>query len=57
MFNSAGSVERLVNRLSRMPGIGRKSAVRLAFYLLKLPAEEALEFSDLIREVKQKVLF
>ena len=57
MFNSAGSVERLVNWLGRLPGIGRKSATRLAFHILKLPAEEALELADIIREVKEKVKF
>ena len=55
MFNSAGSVERLANRLARMPGIGRKSAARLAFYILKLSDDEAFELADLIREVKEKV--
>jgi len=57
MFGSAGSVERLANWLARLPGIGRKTAARLAFHILKLPTEEALEFADLIREVKEKVSF
>ena len=57
MFNSAGSVERLTNWLARLPGIGRKTAARLAFHILKLPAEEALELAELIREVKEKVKF
>jgi len=57
MFNSADSVERLTNWLSRLPGIGRKTAARLAFHILKLPAEEALELAELIREVKEKVSF
>ncbi len=57
MFKSASSVERLANRLARMPGIGRKSAARLAFYILNLTREEALELSDIIREVKDKVGF
>jgi len=57
MFESAGSVERLVNWLARLPGIGRKSAARLAFHILKLQDSEALEFADLIREVKEKVRF
>ena len=57
MFKSASSVERLANRLARMPGIGRKSAARLAFYILNLPREEALELSEIIREVKEKVGF
>lgn len=57
MFGSAGSVERLANWLARLPGIGRKTAARLAFHILKLPTEEALELADLIREVKEKVSF
>ncbi|MEW5796162.1 MAG: recombination mediator RecR [Candidatus Zixiibacteriota bacterium] len=57
MFESAGSIERLANWLSRLPGIGRKTAARLAFHILKLPSEEALELADLIREVKEKVSF
>lgn len=57
MFGSAGSVERLANWLARLPGIGRKSAARLAFHILKMPVEEATELSDLIREVKEKVIF
>ncbi|MEW6413079.1 MAG: recombination mediator RecR [Candidatus Zixiibacteriota bacterium] len=57
MFKSAGSVERLANRLARLPGIGRKSAARLAFHILKLSKEEAFELADTIREVKEKVGF
>ena len=57
MFKSAASVERLVNRLARLPGIGRKSAARLAFHILKLPKEEAYELADTIRDVKEKVGF
>lgn len=57
MFKSAASVERLANRLARLPGIGRKSAARLAFHILKLSKEEALELADTIREVKEKVGF
>ena len=57
MFKSAASVERLANRLARLPGIGRKTAARLAFHILKLSKEEALELADTIREVKEKVGF
>jgi len=57
VFKSAGSVERLVNQLARLPGIGRKSATRLAFHLLKLSKEEAFELADAIHEVKEKVGF
>ncbi len=52
---SASTFEKLVNRLSRMPGIGRKTAQRLAFHILKLPDAEAQELSWLIAEVKARV--
>lgn len=55
MFSSAASVERLVARLAKLPGIGRKSATRLAFHILKMPSDQAGELADLIREVKEKV--
>jgi recombination protein RecR len=57
MFESAGSVERLINRLARLPGIGRKTAARLAFHILKSSKEDALELADTIRDVKEKVGF
>ena len=52
---SSDTLEKLVNRLSRMPGIGRKSAQRLAFYILKLPKEDSDDLAQLIIDVKIKV--
>lgn len=43
----------LVQELERLPGIGRKSAERLAYHILRVPPEEALRLSDAIREVKE----
>lgn len=57
MFESAGSVERLINRLARLPGIGRKTAARLAFHILKSSKEEAMELAEAIQEVKERVGF
>jgi recombination protein RecR len=57
MFESAGSVERLINRLARLPGIGRKTAARLAFHILKSSKEEALELAEAIQDVKERVGF
>jgi recombination protein RecR len=57
MFKSAASVERLANLLARLPGIGRKTAGRLAFHILKLSKDEANELADTIREVKERVGF
>ena len=52
---SSRSVETLVDELSKLPGVGRKSAQRLAFFLLKAPREEALALAEAIRAVKEQV--
>ena len=46
---------RLIGELSRLPGIGPKTAARLAHYLLKVPAAEAESLSAAILEVKAKL--
>jgi recombination protein RecR len=46
---------RLVSELSRLPGIGRRTAQRLAFHLLRADDAEALGLAEAIREVKEKV--
>ena len=48
-------VTRLITELARLPGIGQRTAQRLAFHLLRLPPEEALPLADAIREVKETV--
>ena len=48
-------LEKLVEQFARLPGIGGKSAQRLAFYVLGLPAEEAQEFADAIVAAKKTV--
>ncbi|MFZ1683387.1 MAG: recombination mediator RecR [Candidatus Zixiibacteriota bacterium] len=55
MYTSSESVEKLVAMLARLPGIGRKSAARLAFHILKLTKEEAAQLAAAIVEVKDKV--
>ncbi|MEN6558169.1 MAG: recombination mediator RecR [Thermoguttaceae bacterium] len=49
------SVTRLVNEFSRLPGIGKKSAERLAYHILRIHRNEALELADAIRSVKDNV--
>ena len=51
----APPVNRLIGELSKLPGIGQRTAQRLAFHLLSVPQEEALPLADAIREVKEKV--
>ena len=49
------SLTRLVEELKRLPGIGPKSAQRLAFHILKIPLEQATQLVDAVREVKERV--
>ena len=51
------SLARLIQELNRLPGIGPKSAQRLAYYLIRLPNEEALALADAISAVKSNILF
>ena len=48
-------LEKLVEQFARLPGIGGKSAQRLAFHVLDLPMEEAQEFADAIVTAKKNV--
>ncbi len=49
------SITRLMELLTHMPGVGDKTAERLAYHLLRLPEQEALALADAIREVKKRV--
>lgn len=51
------SVTRLVDQLARLPGIGKKSAERIAYHLLRVHQSEALELADAIRAVKENVRY
>jgi len=48
-------IERLVTELAKLPGIGRRTAQRLAFHILRADDEDALGLADAIREVREKV--
>ena len=52
-----GLVQDLIDELGRLPGIGPKSAQRIAFFLLKIPKEDAVRLANVIAEVKEKVSF
>jgi recombination protein RecR len=51
------AVDNLVAQLTRLPGIGSRTAHRLAFHLLQVPKAEALALADAIQEVKERVRF
>ena len=48
-------LQRLVEQFERLPGIGSKTAQRLAYFVLNMPSERAKEFSDAIMEAHQKI--
>ena len=50
-------VDNLVAQLSRLPGVGTRTAQRLAFHLLRVPKEEALALAEAIRAVKDRIRF
>ena len=51
------SIENLINEFKKLPGIGPKSARRIAYFLLKLPDDDILKLSRSIVEMKEKVKF
>ncbi|HVA72863.1 MAG TPA: recombination mediator RecR [Candidatus Limnocylindrales bacterium] len=55
MPDFAPSITRLIDELKHLPGIGQKTAQRLAFHLLRVDREQALALSDAIREAKEKI--
>ncbi len=53
----AAVVQELIDELGRLPGIGPKSAQRIAFHLLKVPQQDALRLATAIREARERVSF
>ncbi len=51
------SLEKAISQLNKLPGIGRKTAQRLVFYLLKLPKHEVQELAEALTALKEKVSF
>ncbi|HEV7943772.1 MAG TPA: recombination mediator RecR [Solirubrobacteraceae bacterium] len=57
MNSFAPPVQRLITELSKLPGVGSRTAQRLAFHILRSTPEDALALADAIREVKEKIGF
>ena len=55
--SAAPSLARLIQELNKLPGIGPKSAQRLAYYIIRLPDGEAQDLADAINAVKQSIIF
>jgi len=54
---SSGIVENLINELSRLPGIGRKTAQRLSFFIIGMPKEDAVSIANAIISIKENARF
>ena len=57
MFHISDSLNQLIEEFSQLPGIGRKSAQRLALYILKLPKEEVTKIAQALVNVKEKMKY
>ncbi|MDH4196893.1 MAG: recombination mediator RecR [Candidatus Aminicenantes bacterium] len=57
MFEYAEPLHDLIEELKRLPGVGTKSAQRMAFFLLGLPQEEADGLAEAIREARRKIFY
>jgi recombination protein RecR len=57
MLTVAGPVAEVIDAFSRLPGIGPKTAARLAFYLLRAPEEEALALAEAVRQLRERTVF
>jgi len=57
MFEYALPLQDLIEELKRIPGIGAKTAQRMAFYVLGLPQEDAERLAEAIREAKRKIFY
>ncbi|MEM9940882.1 MAG: recombination mediator RecR [Planctomycetota bacterium] len=57
MAELSESVTQLIEQLSKLPGIGRKSAERLTYHILRVPESEAFALSDAVRNVRQNVRY
>src|SRR6201982_3457066 len=55
MPDFAAPVERLIDQLKHLPGVGQKTAQRLAFHLLRAAPEDALALAEAIRDAKDKI--
>jgi len=55
MPDYAAPIEKLIDELKHLPGIGQKTAQRLAFHILRIPPEDALALAEAIRDAKEKL--
>ena len=49
------SLDNIIDEFAKLPGIGRKSAMRIAFHVLEMEDEELLNFITILKEAKEKI--
>ncbi|HZH29919.1 MAG TPA: recombination mediator RecR [Pyrinomonadaceae bacterium] len=57
MLDYAEPVTKLIDEFKRLPGVGQKSAQRLAFHILRMPEQDVARFAAAMEEVKRKIVF
>ncbi len=57
MLEYAEPVTKLIDEFKRLPGVGHKTAQRLAFYILRVPEADVERFVEALREVKRRIIF
>src|SRR5215212_7353563 len=57
MLEYSEPVTKLIDEFKRLPGIGHKSAQRLAFHILRMPEQDVERFVEALREVKRRIIF
>ncbi|MDT5060765.1 MAG: recombination protein RecR [Acidobacteriota bacterium] len=57
MLDYAEPVTKLIDEFKRLPGIGHKTAQRLAFHILRVPEADVERFVEALREVKRRIIF
>ena len=55
--STAPAVSRLIDQFNKLPGVGPKTAQRIAYYLIRMPAQEALDLAEIIGSVKNRIVF
>jgi recombination protein RecR len=57
MIHTSQSIEKVIEHLSHLPGIGKKTAQRLALYILKLPKEEVRSLAESLINLKERITY
>src|SRR5947209_19736902 len=57
MLDYAEQVTKLIDEFKRLPGVGHKTAQRLAFHILRVPEADVERFVEALREVKRRIIF